>query len=106
MKSRLRSKGNFVAEVMRSTQDDVVQLLREVSGQYVVLAAGETVVKTGVLSAAEILYEEEVDKRKSKSRSLLRRERADSDTRAVLSDSAAQRRLKARSKAGKGRGGV
>jgi hypothetical protein len=96
-----------VAEVMRSTQDEAVQLLKEVSGRYVVLAAGQTIIETGVLSAAEIFYEEEVEKRKSKSRAILVRERAHSDMRAILSDSSARRSLQARRKGGKGgKGGV
>jgi hypothetical protein len=96
-----------MAEVMRSTQDEAVQLLKEVSGRYVVLAEGQTIIETGVLSAAEIYYEEEVERRKSKSREILVRERAHVDTQAILSGSSARRSLHARRKGGKGgKGGV
>lgn len=52
-----------MAQVIRSTPDEAVKLLKEASGRYVVMAAGRTVIETGVWSAAEILYEEEVERR-------------------------------------------
>jgi hypothetical protein len=92
-----------VAEVIRSTQDATIRLVKEVNGRYVVIASGQTVIETSVLSAAEIFYDEEVDRSKSKSREILKRERADADARAILSDSSARRGLEARRKGGKGR---
>lgn len=92
-----------MSDVIRTTRDETIQLLKKASGRYVVMAAGEVVIETSVLSAAEIFYEEEVEKTKANSRELLRRERAHADVRAILSDSSSRRGLEARRKGGKGR---
>lgn len=92
-----------MSEVIRTTRDETIRLLRKADGRYVVMAAGEVILETSVFSAAEILYEEEVEKTKAASRELRRREQAHADVRAILSESSSRRGLEARRKGGKGR---
>jgi hypothetical protein len=103
----LDQSGDRMAEVMRSSKDDVVQLTKGADGRYTVVASGAAIINTSVLSAAELIYDEEVDRRKSRSREIMAKERAHSDMRAMMSESSLHRGLQARKKGGKGgKGGV
>src|SRR5579875_2164210 len=98
-----------MSELIRSTNDEAVQLRVEPDGQFVVRVAGDIIFATRVRSAADIYYEEEAEKRRSQSpkRQRLAKERAHFDMQAVRSDSFARRSAHQQKKGGKGgRGGV
>jgi hypothetical protein len=96
-----------VADLIRSTKDGTVRLIRDSTGLYGVTSAGVVIFESRVLAAAEIYYDEEVEKHRSPQRRSLAQERAHFDAQALHSESSARRRAKALYKGGKGgRGGV
>jgi hypothetical protein len=83
-----------------------VRLVKLVDGQFVVIADGDVLVETKVLSYAEIEFDEAVEAR-DPARERRHRERAFYDMQGVRSDSFERRAANARKTGGKGgRGGV
>ena len=96
-----------MAQLLRSTTDEAVQLVRDSAGLYSVTADGVVIFQSRVLTAAEIYYDEEVEKHRSPQRRRLAQERAHFDAQALHSDASARRRASALKRGGKGgRGGV
>src|SRR6516164_9777482 len=75
--------GDWVTQVVRSTNDGHVQLVTDANGRYAVKVAEQVVFKSRVLTAAEIYYTEEVDKHRAVKRDILARERAHFDAQAL-----------------------
>lgn len=96
-----------MAQLLRSTSDNAVQLVRDSAGLFSVTSAGVVIFESRVTTAAEIYYDEEVDKHRSPQRRRLAQERAHFDAQALHSDASARRRASALRRGGKGgRGGV
>lgn len=96
-----------MTQVVRSTNDNQIQLVVDSNGRYAVKVAEEVVFESRVLTAAEIYYAEEVDKHRAFKRDVLARERADFDVRFLQSEASARKSAHAHRKGGKGgRGGV
>lgn len=96
-----------MTQVVRSTNDNHIQLVVDANGRYAVKVAEKVVFESRVLTAVEIYYAEEVDKHRAFNRGILARERAHFDLQAVHSDASARKAAHAHRKGGKGgRGGV
>lgn len=96
-----------MTQIVRSTRDNTVQLVVESGGRYVVTVSGKSIFSSRVLTAAEIYYNEEVDKQRAAGRALLRREKAEFDARALEFEAWQSKSSRARFKGGKGgKGGV
>lgn len=96
-----------MTDVVKRNKDGSVWLLKEPDDHFTVVVDGEEVLRTTVLSAAEIYFNEAVEDRLAATRELRARERAHYDLQAVRSDSFARRAASARKTGGKGgRGGV
>jgi hypothetical protein len=92
--------------VLRTRPKIDVSLVEE-DGRYHVVHAGETVCSTRVLAAAEVEYDDLVERLTAGSRELRARENAHYNMQAVRSDSFDRRAAKARKTGGRGgRGGV
>ena len=93
--------------IVRSTNDAAIRLLVDDDGRYSVTVLEKVTFQSRVLSAAEIVYSEEVEKHRPTRRDLLARERAEFDARAMKSEADSRKSARANRSGGKGgRGGV